>query len=128
MTACGIKRLGPEVKRRGIMWVHMPITDVSTPGPEFEAKWKEASGRLRSRLTAGENILVHCRGGLGRAGMIAARLLVETGLDPEDAMKRVRAVRRGAIEPTRTMGTDGAATTVVNLVARITEKSKVYEP
>jgi hypothetical protein len=43
--------------------------------------------RLPERLNAGENILVHCRGGLGRAGMIAARSLVETGVDPEDAMK-----------------------------------------
>jgi protein-tyrosine phosphatase len=93
-----ISDLGPQIQRRGMEWVHMPITDVSTPGPEFEAKWPEVSGRLRSRLNAGENILVHCRGGLGRAGMIAARLLVETGVDPEDAMKRVRAVRPGAIE------------------------------
>ena len=30
--------------------------------------------------------------------MIAARLLVETGVDPEAAMERVRSVRPGAIE------------------------------
>jgi predicted protein tyrosine phosphatase len=74
------------------------IRDVSTPGPAFEAEWPEVSERLRSLLDAGENILVHCRGGLGRAGMIAARLLVETGVDPDVAMERVRAVRPGAIE------------------------------
>lgn len=93
-----ITRLGPEVERRGIMWVHMPIPDVSTPGPEFEAKWPEVSRQLRSRLDAGENVLVHCRGGLGRAGMIAARLLVEFGVEPEAAIGRVRAARPGAIE------------------------------
>ena len=98
LRSLAIERLGPEVERRGIMWVHMPIPDVSTPGPEFEAKWPEVSRQLRSRLDAGENVLVHCRGGLGRAGMIAARLLVETAVDPEDAMERVRAVRPGAIE------------------------------
>jgi ADP-ribosyl-[dinitrogen reductase] hydrolase len=91
-----IERLGPE--RRGIMWVHVPIPDVSTPGPEFETKWPEVSRQLRPGLDAGENVLVHCRGGLGRAGMIAARLLVETAVDLEDAMERVRAVRPGAIE------------------------------
>jgi ADP-ribosyl-[dinitrogen reductase] hydrolase len=93
-----ISRLGAEVERRGMEWVHMPIPDVSTPGPEFEAKWPKVSSRLRARLDAGENMLVHCRGGIGRAGMIAARLLVEDGVDPEVAMKRVRAVRPGAIE------------------------------
>ena len=57
-----------------------------------------ASERLRAHLDAGENIVVHCRGGLGRAGMISARLLVETGIDPDVAMARVRTARRGAIE------------------------------
>jgi ADP-ribosyl-[dinitrogen reductase] hydrolase len=37
-------------------------------------------------------------GGLGRSGMIAARLLVELGEEPRAAIQRVRAVRRGAIE------------------------------
>ena len=41
---------------------------------------------------------VHCRGGLGRAGMISARLLVESGVEPNAAIERVRAARPGAIE------------------------------
>ena len=79
-------------------WLHMPIPDVRTPGPEFEAKWPAVSRGLRTRLEAGENILVHCRGGLGRAGMTADRLLVESSVDPEVATARVRAVRPEAIE------------------------------
>ena len=47
---------------------------------------------------AGCDVLVHCRGGLGRAGTIAARLLVELGMEPETAIASVRAVRPGAIE------------------------------
>ena len=61
-----ITRLGAEVERRGMEWLHLPIPDVSTPGPESEARWPEVSRRLRARLDAGENVLVHCRGGLGR--------------------------------------------------------------
>jgi protein-tyrosine phosphatase len=49
-------------------------------------------------LRSGGNVLVHCRGGLGRAGMIAARLLVEEGVPPETAMTAVRAARPRAIE------------------------------
>ena len=45
-----------------------------------------------------QNILVHCRGGLGRAGMISARLLVESGVEPQTAIERVRTARPGAIE------------------------------
>jgi len=93
-----ISRLGDEVQRRGIEWLHLPIRDVSTPGREFDFAWPASSERLRARLDAGENIVVHCRGGLGRAGMVSARLLVEAGANPEDAMARVRAARPGAIE------------------------------
>ncbi len=93
-----ITRLGEEVQRRGMEWLHLPIPDVSTPGPEFEARWPEVSRHLRSRLDEGENILIHCRGGVGRSGMVAARLLAESGVDAEEAIARVRAVRPGAIE------------------------------
>jgi len=93
-----IPSLGEEVRRRGLNWLHLPIRDVSTPGRAFEAAWPGHSANLRSRLAAGESLVVHCRGGLGRAGMIAARLLAETGLDPDEAMARVREVRPNAIE------------------------------
>ena len=93
-----IPRLGEEARRRGLDWLHLPIRDVSTPGRAFEMAWPGHSANLRKRLAAGESVVVHCRGGLGRAGMIAARLLTEAGVDPEEAMGRVRAVRTGAIE------------------------------
>jgi protein-tyrosine phosphatase len=93
-----IPELGVEVQRRGIDWLHLPIRDVSTPGEEFEAQWPAHSQSLRHRLDEGQNILIHCRGGLGRAGMISARLLVESGVEPETAIERVRAARPGAIE------------------------------
>ncbi len=82
-------------------WLHLPIRDVSTPGPEFAEQWPAHCKRPRGRLDAGENIVVHCRGGLGRAGMISARLLVESGVEPEAAITRVRAARPGAIDTLR---------------------------
>ena len=49
-------------------------------------------------LRRGSSILIHCRGDLGRAGMIAARLLVELGMDARSAIEAVCRVRPGAIE------------------------------
>jgi protein-tyrosine phosphatase len=97
----GIPNLGNEVRRRGMDWLHLPIRDVGTPSAAFEAHWPLQSRRLRDLLDNGQNILVHCRGGLGRAGMISARLLVESGVEPDEAMTRVRAARPGAIETPR---------------------------
>ena len=72
--------------------------DVSVPCERFEAGWAEDSRRIQSLLQGGSNVLVHCKGGLGRAGMIAARLMVQLGTDPAEAIASVRAVRPGAIQ------------------------------
>jgi ADP-ribosyl-[dinitrogen reductase] hydrolase len=82
----------------GLEWHHLPIRDVSTPHECFEGLWVYSGMRFRKLLTHGRNIVIHCLGGLGRTGMIAARLLVELGLAPEEAIRRVRAARAGAIE------------------------------
>jgi len=79
-------------------WHHLPIVDVRPPGEAFERQWQEVGPQLRSRLRAGGRVVVHCRGGLGRAGTVAARLLVELGMAPIEAIRRVRAVRPGAIQ------------------------------
>jgi ADP-ribosyl-[dinitrogen reductase] hydrolase len=60
--------------------------------------WESVGAELRERLRRGEGLVVHCRSGLGRAGTIAARLLVEFGEHPETALEQVRAVRPGAVE------------------------------
>jgi protein-tyrosine phosphatase len=49
-------------------------------------------------IKQGDNVLVHCRGGLGRSGTIAALLLIEFGLPNGLAVAQVRIARPGAID------------------------------
>jgi len=98
LALLGVESLGEEVARRHMTWFHLPIVDVSIPDTAFERRWGGVAGDLHGRLRQGQNVLVHCRGGLGRAGTIAARLLIELGWSPADAISRVRKVRPGAIE------------------------------
>ena len=93
-----VEALGEGVRHRHMDWLHLPIVDVSIPDAGFEALWENVSEGLRAKLRSGAHIVVHCRGGLGRAGTIAARLLIELGMDPRDAVNQVRNVRPGAIE------------------------------
>ena len=97
-VALGAPGLGEEMRARGLVWRHLPIADFSAPDDAFEARWIEAGREIRACLRAGGDVLAHCRGGLGRSGMIAARLLVELGERPEAAMAEVRRARPGAIE------------------------------
>ncbi|MEA3410192.1 MAG: cyclin-dependent kinase inhibitor 3 family protein [Pseudomonadota bacterium] len=98
LTQLGVPELGGRVEASGMRWLHLPIRDVSIPGPSFETAWETAGEDLRSRLWNGQRIVVHCRGGLGRTGLVAARLLIELGEAPDQALARVRAARPGAVE------------------------------
>lgn len=98
LKALKVPHLGVEVQNRGIEWRHLPIADYSVPTEAFEQQWVTQGCEIREMLRNGDDVLVHCKGGMGRAGMIAARLLVELGMDPEEAIRTVRRVRKGAIE------------------------------
>lgn len=55
---------------------------------------------LRERLRKGETIVIHCMGGLGRTGLMAAGCLIAATRDltPEDAIEIVRQARPGTLE------------------------------
>lgn len=99
-TSLGVPDLGEQIEGAGIEWHHLPICDVSVPGEGFAARWSYAGHRLRKHLSNGKRVVIHCKGGLGRAGTVAAKLLVELGHDPANAIWMVRAARPGAIEVT----------------------------
>jgi len=94
----GVSGIGEAVEALGMDWYHLPIRDVQPPGPSFELRWVLYGTRLRQRLRAGEKVLLHCLGGLGRTGTVAAQLLVELGDTPEFALTAVRAARPGSVE------------------------------
>ncbi len=95
LQVCGLR---DSVEERHMEWWHLPIPDVQPPGPEFESGWKVAGEAIRDRLRMGFDVLVHCKGGLGRAGTVTARLLVELGESPDYAIHTVRTARPGTIE------------------------------
>lgn len=95
-AALGAGALPHEVARAGIGWIGLPVVDYGVPAAE--CGWAAVSARLRGALAAGGRVLIHCRGGCGRSGMAALRLMVETGEDAKAALARLRAVRPCAVE------------------------------
>jgi protein-tyrosine phosphatase len=112
LIALKVPQLGEEVVRRGIEWRHLPIADFSVPGEGFEQQWISEGRTTRDMLRNGDDILVHCKGGLGRAGMIAARLLAELGMEPDQAIRTVRSARKGAIETPAQLALVGRTTAI----------------
>ena len=98
MASLGVTSISDAVTSRNMSWYHLPIPDVTAPNSDFEKRWLVAGAELRDLLRSGFDVLVHCKGGLGRAGTIAARLLIELGWSSKEAIAEVRRVRPGAIE------------------------------
>lgn len=94
----GVRDLGTAFRARSIDWHHLPIQDLKAPTARFLEQWSQTGSKARDCLRAGEKVLVHCRGGLGRAGTAACMLLMDLGEASEVAISRVRAARPGAVE------------------------------
>lgn len=82
----------------GMVHLRLPIPDAGLPDASWERRWDVEGRRIRAVLRRGGKVCVHCMGGLGRTGTVAARLLVEFGMHPRGAVADVRAARPGAIE------------------------------
>ena len=63
-----LSREAGAVKTRGMDFISLPIPDRQVPGSETEVA--SALERVNTRLTAGKNVVVHCRQGVGRSGLI----------------------------------------------------------
>lgn len=96
--ALGLQHEGPRCRDAGITFVSFPIVDRSVPTSQVETL--RVIERLDRDLAQGKNVLVHCRQGVGRSGLIAASLLVARGTAPEDAMKELSDARQVQVPET----------------------------
>lgn len=84
----------------GLSLLHFPVADMGIPTPRAcEGLCRSLADDLDERP-----VLLHCRGGLGRTGTLAACLLVTLGRDPERALAEVRAVNPNYIQSPAQVG------------------------
>lgn len=94
----GVADFTNTLNKSPINWYHLPIQDMQPPNERFESLWSTVGPATHELLASGESIVIHCRGGLGRTGLLAARMLVEVGMEPAEAIAEVRAAREHSIE------------------------------
>ena len=87
-----------KAQEAGFLFYHLPIKDRGVP------QYKEITALVPAivkHLADGENVLVHCKSGLGRAGTICACCLGHFGYSGTDAIEMVRKQRPGAIQTSK---------------------------
>ncbi len=83
-----------DIARCAPLWMQVPVADFGVPDYDFSV----ILDRLGDILTKDGCVLIHCKGGQGRSGMLAMRLLVDQGEQPRSALQRIRQVRTNAVE------------------------------
>lgn len=90
LASYGVGDLMERYAARGLRVHHSPMMDQGISSLE---QTRAAVRFIDDGVIAGENVVVHCAGGLGRSGMTAACWLVAHGLSATAAIDEVRRVR-----------------------------------
>ena len=86
----GVSNLLEKYKEYGFTVQRLPIMDQLVSSEE---EMVEMVNYLDKAIEKDEKVLLHCVGGLGRSGLVAASYLKYKGLNSDEAIKAVRKVR-----------------------------------
>lgn len=78
-------------RAQDIDFLSFPVVDRDVPSSP--QSFDELAATLVGRLENGGHVVVHCRQGIGRAGLLACCLLVRSGIAPTTAAATVGAAR-----------------------------------
>lgn len=76
--------------RAGLQVLRLPVADFGVPAYD---EGRDLAARLAALIRAGESVVVHCRGGVGRSSTLAALVLLALGVPPEEAWARLERAR-----------------------------------
>ena len=93
-----VPELPDEMMAEFPTWVQAPIRDRHAPDASFLRIWRYLRVYLARHLQTQGSVLLHCMGGLGRTGTVAALLCKDAGMSSAEAIALVRQTRPGAIE------------------------------
>jgi protein-tyrosine phosphatase len=96
MEKLNIPTLLTDVETYDMQSCWFPIRDFSTP-TSMEGLHHLVQ-EILTALRQNETVVVHCKGGLGRSGLVAAACLTALGYSPSEAFTQVRRVRPGSVE------------------------------
>lgn len=87
-----------ECESQGMQLLSYPIVDRGVPASRRATQ--DFVRKLDEFLAGGKNVAIHCRQGLGRSALVAACLLVWSGVEPKKALQSLSASRGCSVPET----------------------------
>lgn len=88
----------PAVYQEHFQWFNLPIPDKCAPDDAWLSHWLTLRPELKTLLASSGKILIHCKGGFGRTGTVAALILMDHGYTAANAINMCRQAREFAVE------------------------------
>jgi protein-tyrosine phosphatase len=85
-------------RMHGVAYLSFPIDDRAVPTSKAETL--RLVQAVTEALMAGQNVVVHCRAGIGRSAVIAACILVYVGWSARESFKIITAARGASVPDT----------------------------
>ncbi|MBW9264955.1 MAG: tyrosine-protein phosphatase [Candidatus Thiodiazotropha sp. (ex. Lucinisca nassula)] len=93
-----VSSLPDVVRQSGLSWFHFPVEDDAAPAEDFEQSWLASKPEVLAMIEQGKCVAIHCRGGSGRTGFMAAVIMRELGVDEAQATDMVKSLRPNSLK------------------------------
>ena len=94
----GLREESNLCSKNGILFVSFPIPDRGLPDT---TQARILSEKLLLEINNGKHIVIHCRAGIGRTGIISGAILKESGLDTNLALELISSSRGVQVPDTK---------------------------
>jgi protein-tyrosine phosphatase len=93
-----VASLPDVVRQSGMTWFHFPVEDDAAPAEVFEQSWQASKAEVLALIEQGKCVAIHCRGGSGRTGFMAAVIMRELEMDETQASDLVKDLRPNSLK------------------------------
>ena len=85
--------IGAICEELGLEWYPLPIEDDCAPEQAFETAFADYKTAILALLREGKKVAIHCKGGSGRTGLMAAILMTQLVYSKTEAQALVQQLR-----------------------------------
>ena len=97
MARLEVEALPEACNSQGVDWFHLPVEDDSAPAAEFDQGWTRDRQKIEEILDRDGALAIHCKGGSGRTGLMAAVIMLGRGIGLEQVTSMVKDLRPKAL-------------------------------